>query len=164
VIGAVCFLAGWLLASVLSPPVASLQSNAESARPEVAAPEAPAAQPYVERLRVRLQEAPKAPMPRRNPFVFGAPTPAAPPAAAPPADGPLASPTMPSGPDFELAGIATSDTSDGLVRTAVISAQGDVLLVKAGDTLPGGFTVGRVDEAAIVVVDDRGRELVLHLK
>jgi hypothetical protein len=45
-----------------------------------------------------------------------------------------------------------------------VSVRGDVLLVRPGDSLPGGYTVARVEESALIVTDASGRELVLHLK
>ena len=70
VICAVSLTVGWLLASVLSPPVARLQSL-----PDRRATETPAAgdlvSTYSEQLALKQRAAPAPPPPRRNPFVFG---------------------------------------------------------------------------------------------
>jgi hypothetical protein len=75
-----------------------------------------------------------------------------------------APPAVALGPAFELAGVATSQTDGEPARTAVVSVRGDVLLVRPGDSLPGGYTVVRVEESALIVTDPSGREVVLHLK
>ncbi len=153
------------MASVLLPPVASLQSSPEPARFGVApTSQEPPVQPYAERLRLRLREAPQAPTPRRNPFLFEQRTLTTSPVSAPRAVVEQAPREMLAGPEFELAGVATSQTGAELVRTAVVSVRGDVLLVRPGDRLPGGYTVARVEEDALIVADASGRELVLHLK
>lgn len=164
-IGAVCLTTGWLLASVLTPPVARVQ-----ALPERSATPAPAAisAPPVERLQFRLSEAPPPPTPQRNPFEFGArhragtvPTDREPAPAPPVAD--TGAPPAPAGPPHTLAGIGTSMGPDGPVHTAVVSDGTTVHLVKSGDTV-GAYTAIDVTEATITLVDAAGVRHVLRLK
>ena len=60
VLGAVCLTTGWLLASMLTPPVAKLQSLPErrTASAAAAASDPPAA--FTEQLHLKLQQAPAA--------------------------------------------------------------------------------------------------------
>lgn len=116
------------------------------------------------RLQRALRSAPPRPAPRRNPFVFASQT------ALPPGgtrDLPIYTPPVavaPAPPVMTLAGVATTDTPDGPVRTAVISTRGQVLLVKAGDALPLGLSVVRVDDDRVVLADAAGVETTLRLK
>src|SRR5262245_29627046 len=86
-VGAVCLISGWLLASGLTPPTANLQALPERRAPDRAsATPLPAA--YSEQLKLKLDRLPAAPVPRRNPFVFGGREPAAPSDATRHADAP----------------------------------------------------------------------------
>ncbi len=136
-------LAGWLAGSTLNPPVAVTQ----------VAPPRPAVAPVIRAELPRLtwpvalpRVAP--PAPSRNPFLFrGAERAAAPlPADRPPVDRALA-PTVaddlaaaptPATLPWRLSGVAVSDDGD---TVAVVSGGGDVFLVRATDTLPGGDVV-----------------------
>ena len=123
--------------------------------------------PSAERLQLRLRQAPVAPTPRRNPFVFGArerervvssggssrPAPSLPQVEALPQ-----SPVI-SGPAYTLAGIGAS----GDVRTAVLSDGITVHLVKVGDSI-GGYRVATITETAITVADAAGARHTLRLK
>lgn len=159
-VAALCLLAGWLMGSLVLPPVARLQSNSAVAQPvEPVPPPAPA---YADRLRTKLREAPPAPQSKRNPFLFEAVRPPAPTRtrevdADPPATIEQRAPT------FDLAGIATSDGVDGIVRTAVLSTRGDVVLARVGDMLADGSRVVSIDDAS-VTLDVAGQPLVLRLK
>jgi hypothetical protein len=82
-------------------------------------------------------------------FVASPPSPESETPAAVEDPGPIVLP--PSRPPFALAGIA-SDTVDGLiVRTAILSSLGGVLLVHDGESLEGGYRVVAVEEASIVI-------------
>jgi hypothetical protein len=161
---ALSLLAGWLLASVIFPPVASLQSNAAPMPSRDPSADAAPPAPYTERLRLRLREAPAAPTPRRNPFTFErtarpaarAPEPAVPPVEAPPVETP--------GLQVALAGIATADGAEGPSRTAVLSVSGDVILARPGDTLPLGYQVVSVDEESVTLTDATGNAITIRLK
>lgn len=163
VVGALCLLTGWLMASLVLPPVASLQSSPVVDPPATPAARAAQAPAYAERLRLKLREAPAAPTSRRNPFAFEQPRPPAAPRSALRA-GPPAAPTFEVHvPPFELAGIATTESADGALRTAVLSTSGDVVLARVGDVLADGSRVVGIDETS-VTLDVAGRPLVLRLK
>lgn len=162
-IGASCLVAGWLMASVILPPVASLQSNAPAPQPSAPAADEPTAPaPYTERLRLKLREAPRAPTFRRNPFTFEQPRPEVEPRRGESPDA-LSPPVDVRAPLFELAGVATTEAPDGASRTAVLSTQGDVVLARVGDVLSDGSRVVSIDDSA-VTLDVAGQLLVLRLK
>lgn len=151
-------LAGWLSGSALDPPVATTQVGTPRARP---APAAHAALPRVAWPSALRRVAP--PAPSRNPFTFraspraaggeatprtvtAAVTAAVPLSVASDADAAavlIAPTTM-----WRLSGIATSENGDVV---AVLSGGGEVVLVRAGDELPGGDGVVDVGPAHVVV-------------
>ena len=161
VVCAVSLTVGWLLASVLTPPVARLQSL-----PERRAESAPAAidqGSFSEQLTLKLRQPPAPPQPRRNPFVFGAReerggrqlADAAPPM-------PIA-PPQPVGPSYKLSGIAFNETTQGVERTAVVSDGASVHLVKAGDVI-GRYNVAEVTDSSVVLTDASGGRFVIRLR
>lgn len=153
-------LAGWLVASTVSPPVA--RSQVAPARRAAAAPTA--AEPAFAELRQRLATAPPAPVVTRNPFVFDGRPKAevhdAPPAAVEAPDWEAAPPAAPR---LLLSGIASAAGEDGPRRTAILSFNGELWMLAAGESLPDGQRVVRVDEDAVVLADPSGRELVVRL-
>jgi len=159
-VGAACLITGWVLASTLSPPVARSEEGtvrrAAPAQPAVVVPE-------FDTLRERMRAAPGAPRPQRNPFVFEARE--APPAAA---AGRVAVPPPPAPTvtrvDVALVGIAADQTAAGLVRTAILADGQRLWLLTAGETLPDGRAVARIDEDAVVLADPSGLESVLRLR
>lgn len=172
-IAAGCLTTGWLLASIVSPPVAELQVLPERAparvdRQQPAAVDAP----YTEQLHLRMQQLPVAPVPRRNPFVFGGRMRVAPP-PPPAADTNLAQPetsvvgapitSAPTGPVLRLSGIGSSDTPQGPIRTAVISDGTTVHLVKVGETV-SGYSVVEITDEAVTLANAAGAQWVLRLK
>jgi hypothetical protein len=161
-LGALALTIAWLFASVGEPPAAH---DRTPQAPEAPTPTRTASQ-FSERLQRSLSAAPAAPRPHRNPFEYGAgrgrPSAPAESEAPPPAPPPNVAPPAP--PPMTLAGIGTSETPDGPVRTAVLSATGRVLLVQAGDELPSGLRVVRVEEDHVVLVDASGAEMKLYLK
>ena len=106
------------------------------------------------RVRQYVQEAPSPHRSSRNLFTFVTPHPVrdeprpasspTPPEVAPP-------PT----PELRLSviGIATEQTPDGLVRTAILSEPGRLLLVKAGDAVTPDIRVVLVEAGAVVLED-----------
>lgn len=171
VLGAVCLTTGWLLASMLAPPVAKLQTLPErrSSRPAATAVEPTAA--FAEQLHWRLQQAPVAPVPRRNPFTFGGktrssagvagqPAAAAVPAGAAPV---LEVAPVPSGPIFSLAGIGSTSSADGVLLTAVLSDGNTVHLVNAGQTI-AGYKIVTVTEDSVTLADAAGQQTTLRLR
>lgn len=163
---AASLLAGWLLASTMSPPVAS--SQVAPARRPAAVPAR--VEPAFEQLRQRLAEAPPAPVVTRNPFAFDERHPPASEDAAPPAavDAPAGAPAPweaapPPAPSVLLSGIATEAGEAGPRRTAILSLNGELWMVVAGEALPDGRRVVRVDEDAVVLADPSGHESVVRL-
>ena len=122
--------------------------------------------PPVEQLHRRLTE-PPLPARGRNPFVYGPRTPAR--SASrdrlpePEVAQPLPIPTAPPGPVFRLSGIA-SDTKDGVTTfTAIVNDGGTIVLVKAGDKLSNGYSVVRVEELSVTLVDAGGVTQTIRL-
>ena len=126
--------------------------------------------PFTERLRLKMQEQPRSPTPSRDPFSFGTrrlvPAGSATRESGAPdfAAEPDVAPTLVPRPRFGLSGIASDATPAGPVRTAILSDNGALVFIKAGDALADGYTVGRVDETSVVLVDASGAEQVLRLK
>jgi hypothetical protein len=156
---------------MLAPPVARLQSLPERRSSRAAAPAPESAAAFAEQLHWRLQQAPAAPVPRRNPFTFGS-KPRATAAAGQPtptgAPGDAAAPAMdiapvPRGPIYSLAGIGSSAVAEGLLLTAVLSDGNTVHLVKAGEEI-GGYKVVAVTEDSVTLADPAGAQTVLRLR
>ena len=166
-IGAACLTSGWLLASLLTPPVANVQSLPER-RPNTRPVNAQDAEPFVEPLRLRRSAAVIAPSPRRNPFVFNTrmrvndDEPRVSPAAAPLlTEQPAA--VAPVGPIYALSGIGVSETPQGVVRTAILSDGATVHLVKVGETV-GGYTVVEITDVSATLADSAGTRSSLRLR
>jgi hypothetical protein len=159
-IGATCLTTGWLLASMLTPPVALVQTLREGPATPPRATAAPAA--FTEQLRLRLQDAPDPPTSRRNPFVFGRrerPLPAASVAteATPIVD---PAPIAPLGPIYELSGIGVTNDE----RTAIISDGNSVLLAKVGATV-GRYQVLEITDTSVTLLSATDqRQLILRLR
>jgi hypothetical protein len=168
-IAALCLTTGWLLASVLIPPVARLQALPERrpARPATTTQSPP---PYSEQLKLRLKKAPLPPTPRRNPFLFGSQQRVTAPTSAGPAresravvpEAPLAAPAAVA-PPFLLSGVAATETAHGQVRTAVLSDGVTVHLVKVGDSIRG-YSVAAVTDDAVTLVSAAGTRHILQLR
>jgi hypothetical protein len=159
-LGALALTIAWLFASVGEPPAARDRVSSPTAQP---AP-SPTPSQFTQRLQRGLRSAPSAPRPRRNPFQFGnQPQPTAPSASETPVYTPPPS-VAPPAPAMTLAGIGTTETPEGPVRTAVVSASGRVWLVKIGEELPTGLRVARIADDHVVLVDASGAEMTLHLK
>jgi hypothetical protein len=161
-ISAVSLTIGWLLASVMTPPVARVQVLTDRAaiQPGNAEPLAP----FTEQLQLRVRRAPQPPMPRRNPFAFaGRPRPSD--VLPPPSPAPGAAPITPAavGPTFSLSGIGVTETPSGFLHTAVLSDGNTVHLARAGDTV-GGYRVVEVDDNSVTLADASGDRHVLRLK
>ncbi len=102
----------------------------------------------------RFLASPPPPAPvRRNPFGFGAASAAGARAAGDAAD--RATPPTPR-PPMELAGIAEETGNGHPVRTAVISAAGQVIFAKEGDRVLSRFLVVRIAADAVHLRDDEG--------
>jgi hypothetical protein len=155
---------GWLLASVVSPPVATLQDLPPRDTQREESVEQSADTSYTERLNLRLQKAPAPPVPRRNPFVFADrarqesrnadnPLPTAPIESAP----------IPAGPMLRLAGIGSLQTESGVVLTAIVSDGRSVHLARAGESVLGFTVIEVTDQSAVLAAAD-GTRHVLRLR
>ena len=135
------------------------QAASPPPRPPVSAP----ATQFTQQLRERLKT-PVTPERGRNPFVYGARHSSAPVRreelaaveAAP------ESPAPPS-PMIKLSGIAASQQDGTTVLTAIVNDNGAVVLAKAGDRLSNGYSVVRVEEMSITLVDAAGVTQTLRL-
>lgn len=162
-LGALVLLGSWWLASSNAPPVARQLVPPLAERP---APPSPRASAFSERLKRGLQRAPSKPASRRNPFAFatderrGAAASASTPLVEV-APAPIAPPPRPL---YVLAGIATTETPEGPVRTAVISTPTGILLLKIDEATPTGLRVVRIGEDHVVLADAEGNEATLRLK
>lgn len=165
-IGAVCLTLGWLLASVLTPPVARVQALPER-RAAPAGATAPIDLPtqLTEQLQLRLRRMPDPPEPRRNPFAFSTRKPTAPESLdrARPIEPEAAPVVVDVGPAFSLAGIAARQADDSAIHTAILSDGTTVHLLTAGDSI-GGYTVTLVTERDVTLEDASGRRFVLRLR
>ena len=158
---------GWLITSSVTPDAPDAQeARASGARPTTRPVEIPTH--FTEKLRERMREAAQ-PERGRNPFVYGSrratPRPdesalSGNPAAAPVAP---AQPIEPPLPVFRLSGIAAAQQDGVTVLTAIVIDNGSMMFVKAGDKLSNGYSVVRVDEGAITLVDSNGVTQTLRL-
>ena len=161
VVCAVSLTVGWLLASMLTPPVARLQTLPE--RRAENAPKAIDTASYSEPLTLKLRQSPAPPQPRRNPFMFGG-------RESRPNDQiretapevPLA-PPRPATPAYKLSGIGFTETPQGVVRTAVVSDGAAVHLLKTGDAI-GVYTVADVTDSSVVLTEVAGGRFVIRLR
>jgi hypothetical protein len=169
-VAAVCLTAGWILAAVLTPPVANLQVLPERRTAAPPTEDQEIASGFAEQLKQRLRKTPEPPRPRRNPFRFGAPEPvrdAQPARAAAPRA--LDLPTTPEvtpvavGPAYTLSGMGVSESPEGTTRTAVLTDGRTVHLVKVGDQL-GGYTVTEMTDRSVTLTDVAGAKYTLALR
>lgn len=158
-------VAGWLLGSTLSPPVA--QTQARTTARAAASPALPEIVPFTG-LAARATLAP--PAPARNPFAFGRGVGAAQPTAATdsaPAPGATAArpefvPATASAAEDEWRLIGVAVGADGAV-TAIVRGQGEVHLVRAGDHLTAGVLVSEVGEGGVRLQRTDGSTIDLRL-
>ena len=168
-IGALSLTAGWLVWTSTSSN--QNQQDASAARqqsgPRPLGSTANVA-PLTRQLRERLDTPPpRTPLVGRNPFVFSTRRPAmvirqseeAMAASAPP----LPMPFTPPPPQFKLSGIASSQEGGATVLTAMVNDNGTLAFVKSGDKLSNGFSVVRVDDTGIVIVDAAGVTQTIRL-
>ncbi len=123
----------------------------------------------IARLHDRLRPDVTPRQPGRNLFAYraaarGAATPIArPPQPALSEQAPTAAPALPL-PPMDLVGIAEDDNPDGAVRTAIISAGGQLFLVKPGEAVTSRYRVARVAAEGVELldaIDGSTRRLVL---
>ena len=146
---------GWLGASLTQDAAPAQSSRPAGPRPLGA----PAAMPRAENLLHRRSE-PPLPNRGRNPFVYGARGPAR--SAArdqqySPGDAPpIAAPYVPPMPVFKLSGIASTAEGGETVLTAILNDNGAMVFAKAGDKLSNGYSVVRIEESSVTLVDATG--------
>jgi len=108
----------------------------------------------IARLRDRLRPTTPPAEPRRNLFTFRATTPlAAHDARSTPSATIEAPAPRISEPALKLAGIAEDDGADGPDRTAIISGDGQLFMVKVGDPVAGRYRVARISSDAVELAD-----------
>ena len=157
-------LATWLAVTPQqSGPAAALPVS----RPAVVnAPSAESLNAQAEKLRVRTSATALGPS-TRNPFRFREPTSTARASRgheSVPAAAAAALAVTPVPPALTLSGIAEKRVPDGVQRTAVIFTDGQIYLVKEGDSVAGLFTVVRIDPEAVVLRNLSGADLRLSLR
>jgi hypothetical protein len=142
-------LAAWLAAaaSVPAPSVPAAPATA----PTTSAGDFTAIDIRTDDLRARLESKPLLRPSSRNPFKFAVRRPVTP-VRAPALS--TAAPAAPSGlPPLTLAGIAEQETTSGTVRTAVISAFGELFLVREGEGVRDRYRVSRIGADAVELRD-----------
>jgi len=110
----------------------------------------------IARLQERLRPTSSPRQPGRNLFVYRAPAARAPrPAFAPAPVAPPApaAPLTPAVPSLKLAGIAEDDGADGPIRTAIISGEGQLYMVKEGEAVTPRYRVTKIAAEVVELVD-----------
>jgi hypothetical protein len=154
-------VAAWLYAAATSGSRPTVVVPAERTSRIEARSEALAAE--VARLHERLRPDATPRQPARNLFAFTARAAAPAPIAPRPAlsEAAVQIPIAPP-PPFKLIGVAEDAGPGGLVRTAIVSAPGQVFLVKEGDTIATRFRVLKIS-ADVVELTDTGDASTLRL-
>jgi hypothetical protein len=122
---------------------------------------------FTEKLRDRLNES-VVPDRGRNPFRYGSrhSAPRRNDAAVVAGESAAALPTTPAEPPlpvFRLSGIAAAQQDGVTVLTAIVIDNGVMIFAKSGDKLSNGYSVVRVDETSITLVDAGGVTQTLRL-
>ena len=110
----------------------------------------------IARLQERLRPTSSPRQPGRNLFVYRAAAPHAPRpafAAAPAALPTPSAPLTPAVPSLKLAGIAEDTGADGPIRTAIISGEGQLYMVKEGDAVTPRYRVTKIAADVVELVD-----------
>ena len=162
-IGGVWLLAAWMSSAAGTVPSAPVTDRliGIGPRPAQTVTPVPARLDFereVARLAARLENAPRPRHPARNPFTLTARTRATSPLplamAVTPRPAPAVDDSLAEGPPaVSLAGIGADRTSDGLRRTAILSADGRVFLARIGDEVMGRFEVRAVTDDAVELFD-----------
>jgi hypothetical protein len=66
-------------------------------------------------------------------------------------------------PAFRLSGIAANLENGATVFTAIVIDSGAMVFVKSGDKLSNGYSVVRVDEGSVTIVDATGVTQTIRL-
>lgn len=164
VVGGAC--AAWLAAAATS-------SRRDVPAPVAASPapvdvKAAALLAEVERLHGRVQSPTVERTSARNPFLFAPRRPAVSASIPRPTNvetGQAVTAAPAPGATFKLEGIAEDTGSDGPVRTAIVSAAGEVFLAKVGEPVTPRYRVVSVTADAVELADvSSGEALRLHLR
>src|SRR5262245_29560763 len=108
----------------------------------------------IARLHDRLRPTTAPTPPGRNVFAFRARAAAAPaPTSAPSRPIIVEPPPVPPGPSFKLVGIAEDDGPDGPIRTAFISSDGQLLMVKEGERIANRYDVTHITPDVVELTD-----------
>jgi len=110
----------------------------------------------VARLHERLRPSSSPRQPGRNLFAFRAGAPRTPPPAFAPAPRPVvaeAAPLPPALPSLKLAGIAEDTAADATIRTAIISGEGQLYMVKEGEAVTPRYRVTKISSDVVELVD-----------
>ena len=162
VVGAalVAWLAGAATSNHTSPPPIEVHQTAIEKRGAELAVE-------IERLHERLAPVAAPRSPGRNLFSFRAAA-ARPPAPLPPAPRPSLTEIRPAPialPSLKLSGIAEDAGADGPMRTAFIAGQGQLYMVKEGETVTPRYRVAKISADVVEltdVIDNSVRRLALR--
>lgn len=153
---------GWLVVGSVTRDTPQDREPRVAAQPTAAAPAASFT--YSQELRERLNRR-VAPERGRNPFMYGSRHAAAPAARRETAVEPAipALPPEPPAPQVKLSGIAMTEQDGAKVFTAIVIENGVMVLGKAGDRLPSGGVIVRVDELSVTLADAAGITQTLRL-
>jgi len=164
IVGASVLVAAWLIAATTTRHGNFPQAPVSSAPVVTPSNEALELADEVVRLRQRLGDAPVPRESVRNPFELTAEQFPMSTAAVDVQLGITPEPVAPSVPDMALLGMAENQTTAGTERTAIVSAMGEVLLVRVGDTVGGRLTVTAMSPNGVLLRDgDTGVERRLRL-
>jgi hypothetical protein len=109
----------------------------------------------IARLQERLRPTSTPRQPGRNLFAFraGAPRAPQPPLASAPPVLAEATPSTPALPSLKLAGIAEDTEADSPIRTAIISGEGQLYMVKEGESVTPRYRVAKISADVVELVD-----------
>jgi hypothetical protein len=146
-------LAAWLASAATSsrsipPPIVVRTPSIDLSGAELA--------DEIARLHERLRPTTTPNQPGRNLFSFraGRARTAAPEAVAPPSAPPaIIEAPRPALPPLKLAGIAEDEGPDGPIRTAIISGDGQLFMVKEGDAVTLRYRVAKISSDVVELTD-----------
>jgi hypothetical protein len=144
-------LLAWLAGAATSNREAGLAPIVQTAPIDVHSAELAS---EIARLHERLRPSASPRQPERNLFAFrAAPVRAMPPPPPPAPKAALTEAAPLAQPSLKLAGIAEDPGPDGPVRTAIISGEGQLFMVKEGETVAVRYRVARISADVVELVD-----------
>ena len=153
---------GWYGSSVINDSAPQQSRVSSGARPLGGGQPVPRA----EKLRERMVD-PPTPGRGRNPFVFGSrvsPRPTSNRDRSPEPDTiAVPEPAAPPLPVFRLSGIASEMKDGATVLTAIIIDNGSMVFARAGDKLSNGYSVVKVEELSVTLIDATGITQTIRL-